>query len=78
LSGDFSRELAASLKSLTGALWQVQVSDEAAEPSLLDQEKGRAEQVRQEVLDSPLVRAAFEAFPDAELTSYTMNDQRSA
>jgi len=71
LGGDWSRELAASLKSLTGASWQVSLSDEAAEPSLLDQEKMAEERVRSEVLADPNVRAVMDAFPDAELESFS-------
>jgi DNA polymerase III subunit gamma/tau len=78
LSGDFTRDLAAALKSLTGKSWQVAASDEPAAPSLLDQERRAAEQVRQAVLESPLVKAAFEAFPEAELTGFTHDEQRSA
>jgi hypothetical protein len=29
------------------------------------------------VLDSPMVRAAFEAFPEAELIGYTADEQRN-
>jgi DNA polymerase-3 subunit gamma/tau len=78
LPGDFTRDLAAALKAITGDAWTVAVSNEAAEPSLLEQEKAEAETLRQAVLDTPIVKAAFEAFPDAELASYTVNDQRSA
>jgi DNA polymerase-3 subunit gamma/tau len=78
LSGDFTRDLAGALKTLTGATWQVEVSDSPAEPSLLEQEQMAAENVRQSVLDSPLVKAAFEAFPGAELAGYTLDEQRSA
>jgi DNA polymerase-3 subunit gamma/tau len=79
LNGDFTRELAAALKGLTGAPWQVRLdSDAEAEPSLLDQEKAEAERLRQDVLDSPVVQAAFEAFPDAELAGYSIDDKRSA
>jgi DNA polymerase-3 subunit gamma/tau len=74
LAGDFVRDLAAALKSSTGAVWQVRAADEPAEPSLLEQEKAAGEQVRQDVLDSPLVKAAFEAFPDAELAGYTIDE----
>jgi DNA polymerase-3 subunit gamma/tau len=70
LGHDWPRELAAILKSLTGTPWQVSLSDEAGEPSLLDQEKIAEERVRSEVLDDPNVRAVMEAFPDAELESY--------
>jgi len=78
LSGDLMRDLVAALKSLTGSIWQVRASDEAAAPTLLEQEKAEAEALRQSVLASPMVKAAFEAFPDAELVNYTINDQRSA
>jgi DNA polymerase-3 subunit gamma/tau len=70
--------LAAALKALTGATWQVEASDVRAEPTLLEQEQMAAENVRQSVLDSPMVKAALEAFPDAELAGYTLDDQRSA
>jgi DNA polymerase III subunit gamma/tau len=71
LGGDWPRELGAILKSLTGSAWQVSLSDEAGEPSLLDQEKMAEERVRAEVLDDPNVRAVMDAFPDAELESFS-------
>ncbi|MEA3004363.1 MAG: polymerase subunit gamma/tau, partial [Sphingomonadales bacterium] len=78
LSGDFTRDLAAALKGMTGTQWQVRASDEAAEPSLLDQEKAAAEALRQSVLEAPLVQAALEAFPGAELAGFSTDEQRSA
>ena len=78
LAGDLARDLASALKALTGAPWQVRVAEEEAQPSLLDQEKADKERLRQEVLNSPLVQAAFEAFPEAELAGYTIDDKRSA
>ena len=78
LAGDITRDLAAALKGLTGASWSVQTTDGPAEPSLLEQEKAAAEQVRQSVLETPLVQAAMEAFPGAELESYSLDEQRSA
>jgi DNA polymerase-3 subunit gamma/tau len=71
LGGDWIRELAAALKSLTGTHWQVSLSDEAGEPSLLDQEKIAEERVRADVLADPNVRAVMEAFPEAELESFS-------
>ena len=50
-----------------GREWQVSFSDEAAEPSLLDQEKIAEERVRADVLADPNVRAVMDAFPEAEL-----------
>jgi len=71
LGGDWPRELAATLKSLTGGSWTVTLSDDAGEPSLLEQEKMAEERVRADVLADPNVRAVMNAFPDAELESFT-------
>jgi DNA polymerase-3 subunit gamma/tau len=71
LGSDWPRDLMLALKSATGATWQISLSDEAGEPSLLDQEKMAEERVRAEVLADPNVRAVMEAFPDAELESHS-------
>jgi DNA polymerase-3 subunit gamma/tau len=71
LGADWSRDLAAALKSLTGTSWQVMLSDEPGEPSLLDQEKIAEERVRADVLTDPNVRAVMDAFPGAELETYS-------
>ena len=71
LGGDWPRQLALELKSMTGAVWQVLLSDEAGEPSLLEQEKMAEERVRADVLADPNVRAVMDAFPDAELESFS-------
>ena len=78
LSGDLPRDLVAALKGLTGAIWQVTSSDQPSEPTLLEQEQNQAEQLRQSVLETPIVKAAFDAFPDAELVNHSINEQRSA
>src|SRR5688500_9409554 len=62
LGANWSRELAAELKAITGASWRISLTDESSEPSLLDQEKMAEEQVRAEVLSEPEVRAVMEAF----------------
>ena len=74
LGGDWPRDLAAALKSATGAIWNVTLSDDFAEPSLLDQEKMAEERVRSDVLADPNVRAVMDAFPDAELKSHSTRD----
>jgi hypothetical protein len=71
LGPDFPRELALTLKSTTGISWQVSLSDENGEPSLLDQEKMAEERVRADVLADPTVRAVMDAFPDSELESFS-------
>ncbi|MBC2777657.1 DNA polymerase III subunit gamma/tau [Parasphingopyxis sp. GrpM-11] len=73
---DELREIAALLKDKTGAHWTVETSDGPAEPSLLEREKAAIDAERQSVLDSPMVKAAFEAFPDAELTDYKLAQGR--
>ena len=71
LGPDWPRDVMQALKSATGSSWQVSLSDEAGEPSLLDQEKMAEERVRADVLADPNVRAAMDAFPDAELESFS-------
>ena len=71
LGQDWPREVAATLKAITGASWQVTLSDEPGEPSLLDQEKIAEERVRSDVLADPALRAVMDAFPDAELESFS-------
>jgi DNA polymerase-3 subunit gamma/tau len=71
LGGDWPRDLALALKAATGTTWQVTLSDEPGEPSLLDQEKMAEERVRADVLADPNVRAVMDAFPDSELESFS-------
>ncbi|MCW3797452.1 DNA polymerase III subunit gamma/tau [Sphingomonas sp. BN140010] len=69
LGPDFPRELAAALKSLTGATWTINLSDGEAEPSLKQQEDMAEERARAAVLAEPSVAAALAAFPNATLES---------
>ncbi len=71
LGADWPRDLASALKRLTGVVWNVSIAEEGAEPSLLEQEKMAEQQARAEVLQDPAVAAAMDAFPDAELESYS-------
>jgi DNA polymerase-3 subunit gamma/tau len=71
LGAEWAREVAAALKVVTGAVWQVSLSDEAGAPSLLDQEKIAEQRVRADVLADPAVRAVTDVFPDAELVPFS-------
>ena len=66
------------LKTAFQQSWEVSIDEGPAQPSLREQELAAEDALRQEVLDAPIVRAAFEAFPDAELTGYSVDKQRSA
>jgi DNA polymerase III subunit gamma/tau len=77
LPGEFVRDLAAALKTLFGTTWEVATSDQVAEPSLHDQERAREHAARDAILATPMMKAAFESFPDAELIDYSAGEQRS-
>ena len=67
-----------ALRGLTGTPWQVRIAGEPGEPSLREQDIAAKKAEEQAVLETPLVKAAFEAFPDAELSGFTLDEQRSA
>ena len=71
LPGEFARDLAAALKKLTDAAWDVEMRDAPSEPSLLQQEQAAAQAARDEILNAPMVAAVRSAFPDAELIEDT-------
>jgi DNA polymerase-3 subunit gamma/tau len=71
-------KLRLALAGLFGEKWRVEISDGAAQPTIGEQEKAAEQMVRQSVLDAPLVKAALEAFPGAELAGFSLDEQRSA
>jgi DNA polymerase-3 subunit gamma/tau len=77
LPASFAGDLGKLLGKVTGVTWSIAMASEAGEPSLLAQAKAQEEAVRTAVLDSPLVRAAFAAFPEAELIDYSAPEPRS-
>jgi len=76
-SNEFVRDVAAALKRTTGEAWQVETSDGEAEPSLYEGQQAATRAERESVLAAPVVAAALEAFPDAELLDYELADKRS-
>ena len=58
--------------------WRIVTGDGPAEPSLLEQEQAAEAEARQAILDTPIVKAAMAAFPDAELLPIDEKDQWSA
>jgi DNA polymerase-3 subunit gamma/tau len=71
-------KLRQGLSSLFQEKWRVELSDGEAQPTIGEQEKAAEEALRQSVLETPLVKAALEAFPGAELARYNLDEQRSA
>ena len=78
LASEFGRDLAAALKQITEMTWAVEMGEGPAAPSLLEQERAAEAAARDAILATPVVAAAFAAFPEAELISYGADDPRSA
>ncbi|WP_271300384.1 DNA polymerase III subunit gamma/tau [Sphingomonas sp. CV7422] len=70
MSADTLRDVADALKSATGQVWKIALEDAPGAPTLREQAKADDEAKRLAILDTPLVRAAFAAFPEAELESW--------
>lgn len=56
-----------ALFKLTGRRWQIEQSAGQGQPTLREQAEATAQSQREATLSDPLVKAAFAAFPDAEL-----------
>jgi len=71
-------KLRPALKEWTGLTWDVRIMEGDAQPSLRAQDEARVAGERQAIMATPLVRAALEAFPDAELEHYRLPDSKVA
>jgi DNA polymerase-3 subunit gamma/tau len=74
----FLRTLREATDAIFGQKWQVALSDRPAQPTIREQEEAAQAALKQQVLETPLVKAALEAFPGAELARYNLDEQRSA
>ena len=63
----FVSELRDALAKVTGTRWDLEERPGDAQRSLLEQEQADAEADKRIIMESPLVKAAFAAFPEAEL-----------
>ncbi len=66
-----TRELAQVLNEATGVVWTVTSEDAPAKPSLRDQELATEAAARDAILSDPIVHAAIEHFPGAELVGWS-------
>ena len=73
---DLVADLAEALKRITGTSWRITVEDAPGAATPHEAEQQCEEAARQAILETPIVKAAFEAFPDAELEDWPKN-QRS-
>jgi DNA polymerase-3 subunit gamma/tau len=64
---DVGADLRDALHRVTGERWQVEHAVGEAQPSLRERAEAEAQSAHAALLASPLVKAAFAAFPDAEL-----------
>ncbi|MBW4329504.1 DNA polymerase III subunit gamma/tau [Stakelama sp. CBK3Z-3] len=71
LPSEFLRDLAADLREITGVVWKITASDAPGEPTLRERRRADQEADRASVLAEPMVAAAMDAFPGAELASWT-------
>ncbi|MGZ8286007.1 MAG: DNA polymerase III subunit gamma/tau [Allosphingosinicella sp.] len=74
----FLRTLRDATDAIFGQKWQVALSDRPAQQTIREQEEAAQAALKQQVLETPLVKAALEAFPGAELARYNLDEQRSA
>ncbi|MEW4466829.1 DNA polymerase III subunit gamma/tau [Parasphingorhabdus sp. JC815] len=61
------KKITDALKDATGTVWTMKEGQGGAQPSMAEQVQLDRDAATQAILDTPLVKAAFEAFPDAEL-----------
>ncbi|MEO5938982.1 MAG: DNA polymerase III subunit gamma/tau [Sphingomonas sp.] len=70
LPADLPSQLAARLQDLTGVKWKITTEDAEGEATLAERRKATEEAERAAILETPIVKAAFEAFPDAVLENW--------
>jgi DNA polymerase III subunit gamma/tau len=70
----FVSELRDALAKVTGTRWDLEERAGDAQPSLLEIEQAAADADKRAIMESPLVKAAFAAFPDAELLDSDENE----
>lgn len=74
---DLLADLRAFTKQAFGQPWQLAIAEGQAQPSLREQELASEREAEQRVREMPVVKAAFEAFPDAELAGYEFDERRN-
>jgi DNA polymerase-3 subunit gamma/tau len=73
----FLRTLRDATSAIFGEKWRVALAEGEAQPTLREKEMAAEAELKQKVLEMPVVKAAFEAFPDAELAAWSIEEKRS-
>ncbi|WP_420144527.1 DNA polymerase III subunit gamma/tau [Sphingobium sp.] len=77
--GDFKRDLTQALNAATpGMKWTVRLEESGGEATLHQQEQAEKAEARAEILETPVVKAAMAAFPDAVLVEPDQPERWSA
>jgi DNA polymerase-3 subunit gamma/tau len=71
LPQDFGKELSAALREYTGRNWKLVLAESGGAPTMREALEAANAAEKEAVLNSPLVAAAMEAFPGAELAGWT-------
>ena len=75
---NFQSRFLQAIRETLGPDWQLQISSEGAAPSLVEQEEAREADAKSAILATPLVQAALQTFPGAEMIGYDAGTERSA
>lgn len=71
------KKITDALKDATGETWTLQEGQGEAQPTISEQIQIDKDAATQAILDTPFVKAAFEAFPDAELLENDVNQAQT-
>jgi DNA polymerase-3 subunit gamma/tau len=74
---DISREIREGLNQLSDARWEVERADSGGGSTLVEQQQALAADQDRALRDTALVKAAFEAFPGAELVEEDSGGERN-
>jgi DNA polymerase III subunit gamma/tau len=66
-----------ALREVLGNEWRLEIGEEGAAPSLVEQEEMEEARAREAILAVPLVQSIIETFPGSELVSYSQKNERS-
>jgi len=78
LPATLTRDLAETLRAITGTAWSVEARDVPGAPTLQEAEAARVAAERDWVLQQPVVAAALSAFPQAELAGWEISKRSEA